>query len=123
MPENVIDIEQLECDRIAASRQLKAIERERAMRKHSRRHTIKRRKARKVDQGNTPYYVRTERYVGSGEYEECKPYVRRDYRERGRHKTSSIIKRECNRRVRRFNGEISSNGGYRRVSDFWWTLW
>ena len=123
MSDIVVSVEQLECDRVAASRQLKSLEREKAMRRHSRRNTIKRRKVQKIKQGGTPYYMATERYIGNGEREACKPYVMRNYNERGRHKVSSSLKRDCNRQVRRYKGEVPSYGGYRRVSDFWWTLW
>ena len=36
---------------------------------------------------------------------------------------SSYIKRACNKKLRKFQGEISNGGNYKRFSEFWNEYW
>ena len=45
-------------------------------------------------------------------------YIRREYRGQ----RSAYIKNRSNRKIRRYNGDISSGGGYKKIFDYWWEL-
>lgn len=45
-------------------------------------------------------------------------YIRREYRGR----MSKFLKKIGNRKIRRYNGDISSGCEYKRLFDFWWEL-
>lgn len=45
-------------------------------------------------------------------------YIRREYRG----KMSRFLKKIGNRKIRRYEGDISSGCAYRRLFDFWWEL-
>lgn len=48
--------------------------------------------------------------------ENPKPYYKRYYRDQ----RSKYLKRQSNKRVRRYKGELSNGNDYRRIYDFWW---
>lgn len=50
-------------------------------------------------------------------------WKKRLYRSSHRGSRASIYNRSCNRKVRRYIGEIPSGAYYRRMADFWWLLY
>ena len=36
---------------------------------------------------------------------------------------AKFVKRKCNRAVRRYKGDLSAKGSYRKVSEYWWEIW
>ena len=61
-------------------------------------------------------------YLPSGVYKEerdGKEYYKRYYRG----KRSKYLKKLSNKKVRRYNGEISGKGGYKKLFDYWWELY
>ena len=67
-----------------------------------------------------PAYYKCRTYVGGIGYVKLpKPYYKRIYRR----KASRYIKRASNKNVRRYQGELSKGGMYRKVYDYWWELY
>ena len=50
-------------------------------------------------------------------YEKENRYIKTN---RGSH--SKYIKKSCNRKVRRYKGEISNGNCYRKIEEYWWEL-
>ena len=48
---------------------------------------------------------------------------RRYVRHRKRSALEQFYKKVSNRKVRRYNGDLSGHGDYRKIFDLWWTLW
>ena len=46
-------------------------------------------------------------------------YFKRQYRGQ----RSKWIKKQCNKKVRRYKGEISNGGNYKKIEDFWWEMY
>lgn len=65
-------------------------------------------------------YDETMRHYGNGVYfdQQKGRYIR--YWQPRRAK---FVKRKCNRAVRRYKGDLTSKGAYRRVSEYWWEIW
>lgn len=45
------------------------------------------------------------------------------YKRYWRGSRSKYLKRQSNKKLRRYKHEVPSRGGYRKVFDFWWELW
>lgn len=67
-----------------------------------------------------PAYYKYRTYVDDVGYVKLpKPYYKRIYRR----KASGYIKRASNKKVRKYQGELSKGGMYRKVYDYWWELY
>lgn len=65
----------------------------------------------------TPVVYTNEIWIkGKGYVENPKPYYKRLYRNRG----SKYLKRQSNRKIRRYRGELHRGNSCHRLYDFWW---
>lgn len=76
--------------------------------------------AKKISENSTGwpcgYYYNDEIYIrGYGYVKNPKPYYKRIYRGR----RSKLIKKMCNQKIRRYKGEISKGGNYKKIAEFW----
>lgn len=63
-------------------------------------------------------WIKGHGYVGNP-----KPYYKRLYRGRGRHSNSNYHKKNSNRKIRRYTGELPKKGNLsHKLYDFWWEL-
>lgn len=60
---------------------------------------------------------------GQGYIKNQKPYYKRCYRGRGKHSASHYHKKMSNKKIRRYEGELTRKGniGY-KLYDFWWKI-
>lgn len=76
---------------------------------------------------NVPYFPNGveyvyEKYIKDVGYVSLrKPYYKRSYR--SHHGGSKKLKSFSNRCVRRYKGEITKGGHYKKIFDYWWTLY
>ena len=83
----------------------------------SERHKAKlKRYNRDIDCYPSPVYVKTRNGSDS-------TYLKRLYKSGNRNSTASRYLVICNRKVRRYKGEIAPGGDYRKISDYWWMLY
>lgn len=69
---------------------------------------------------SVPVIYKDEIYIrGKGYIKNQKPYYKRQYRSQ----SSRYYKKLANRKVRRFNGELSRGGYYKRIYDFYWNMY
>ena len=76
--------------------------------------------AKKISENSTGwpcgYYYKYEIYIrGYGYVKNPKPYYKRIYRGQ----RSKWIKKMCNQKIRRYKGEISKGGNYKKIAEFW----
>ena len=65
-------------------------------------------------------YSETKTWYGKGVWYDKEKGIFRRYSlpERTR-----FVKRKCNRAVRRYKGDLTTKGAYRKVSEYWWEIW
>ena len=48
--------------------------------------------------------------------------IRFQMSKKGRGNHVAYVKRKCNRAIRRYKGDLSSPGSYRKISEYWWEI-
>lgn len=68
-------------------------------------------------------YKETKRHYPKGAwYDEDKDRYIKFWISKGRTGRVKYVKRKCNRAVRRYKGDLSTKGFYRKVSEYWWDI-
>ena len=50
-------------------------------------------------------------------------YLKRIYRSGHSNSSAHHVRRSCNKAVRCYVGEVGNHSFYRRIADYWWTLY
>ena len=65
-------------------------------------------------------YSETKTWYGKGVWYDKEKGI---YRRYSLPERTRFVKRKCNRAVRRYKGDLTSKGAYRKVSEYWWEIW
>ena len=64
-------------------------------------------------------YSQTKTWYGKGIWYDKEKGI---YRRYSLPERTRFVKRKCNRAVRRYKGDLTAKGAYRKVSEYWWEL-
>jgi len=65
-------------------------------------------------------YSETKTWYGKGVWYDKEKGI---YRRYSLPERTRFVKRKCNRAVRRYKGDLTTKGAYRKVSEYWWEIW
>lgn len=69
-----------------------------------------------------PVIYTDEIYTRQGWVKNPKPYYKRLYRGKHKHNRYKYYKKNANRCVRQYKGEIYKGNMYRKIFDYWWSV-
>ena len=69
-------------------------------------------------------YNKTKNHYGSGVWFDDRKgrFIKFSMSRKGRGNHVAYVKRKCNRAIRRYKGDLSSPGSYRKISEYWWEI-